>query len=168
MLNKNLALKSKILNLVKIEPIVGKVLEGDKRLNDFREILENFFNLIISLDSAILEIEQKLKRSESIYYNNNRVFPSGWAERLIRTQISRFYNQAVLTSIIEKGDDSCTVEQSLHEQPDSKCSQQLVGTIQSANIMLSRLKLAYGEGNWNNDLKLPDHPHCTHTFVPIK
>ena len=36
------------------------------------------------------------------------------------------------------------------------------------DLMLSRLKLAYGEGNWNNDLKLPDHLHCTHTFVPIK
>ncbi|MGE8644745.1 hypothetical protein [Acinetobacter vivianii] len=166
-LNGNFLLKSKVLDLVQREPIAGKVTIGGSRLTDFREILLDFFSLKIDLNTAIVEIEKRLNRNQSMYSNDNRVFANGWAERLVRTQVSRFYNQAVLEIIIESGNDDCFVEHSVYEEVSSKCSQQLVGRTQSAKIMLERLKSSYGDGNWSNDLKIPEHPHCTHTFRPV-
>lgn len=166
-LNNNPSVKSKVLNLVQSEPIAGEVITEDYRLNNFREILLNFFNLKNDFNTAVTETEKRLSRNESMYSNDNRVFAKGWSERLVRTQISRFYNQAVLESIIEGGSDECFIEHSANEQDSSQCSQQLAGTIQSANTMLERLKRSYGNGEWSKDLKIPDHPYCKHTFTPL-
>ncbi|RBP76814.1 hypothetical protein DET47_11582 [Shewanella putrefaciens] len=167
-LRNNTSLKRKVLDLVQFEPIAGKVTTGGSRLNDFREILIDFFDLQIDLDATIAETERRLPRPQSMFSDDNRVFASGWAERLVRTQVSRFYNQAVLESIIESGSDGCFVEHSANEQASSKCSQQLAGTTHSAQVMLARLKSSYGDGAWDKELKLPEHPHCTHTFSPLK
>ncbi|PQJ84497.1 hypothetical protein [Aliivibrio sifiae] len=165
-LRSNPGLKKKALDLVQYEPVAGKVTSGGNRLDDFREILIDFFDLKITLNEAIAETERKLDRRMSMFSADNRVFASGWSERLVRTQVSRFYNQAVLELIIDGGSDDCYVEHSANEQSSSKCSQGLAGTTHSASIMLERLKLSYGEGEWGKDLKLPEHPHCTHTFSP--
>lgn len=166
-LKNNAELTRKTLDLIQNEPISGKVTTGGSRLDDFREILIDFFDQKIDLNTAIIETERKLPRNQSMYSANSQVFPSGWAERLVRTQVSRFYNQAVLELIIESGSDDCFIEHSTNEQGSSKCSQQLAGTTQSAQVMLERLKSSYGDGNWGKDLKLPEHPHCTHTFSPV-
>lgn len=166
-LMNNSLLKRKALNLVQFELIAGKVTIGSSRLDDFREILIDFFDLQIDLNIAVSETERKLPRQQSVFSGDNRVFASGWAERLVRTQVSRFYNQAVLESIIESGNDDCFVKHSANEQGSSKCSLYLAGTTQSAQVMLERLKSSYGEGVWGKDLKLPEHPHCTHTFSPV-
>lgn len=166
-LTNNSSIKRRALDLVQYDPIAGKVTMGGSRLADFREILIDFFDLKIDLTEAISDVESKLARHQSIYSGDNRVFAIGWAERLVRTQVSRFYNQAVLESIIESGSDDCFIEHSANEKGSSKCSQQLAGTTQSAQLMLQRLKSSYGDGNWGQDLKIPDHPHCTHTFSPV-
>ncbi|CAH6843014.1 conserved hypothetical protein [Vibrio chagasii] len=166
-LTNNSSLKRKALDLVQYEPIAGKVTTGGSRLEDFREILIDFFDLKIDLNVAIANAESRLPRQQSMFSGDNRVFASGWAERLVRTQVSRFYNQAVLETIIESGSDDCFVNHSTSEQGSSKCSQQLAGTTHSAKVMLERLKSSYGDGEWNRDPKLPDHPHCTHTFCPV-
>lgn len=166
-LKNNFSLKCKVLDLVQSEPIAGKVIAESSRLENFREILIDFFNLKIDFNTAIIETENRLERHESMYSNDNRVFARGWSERLVRTQISRFYNQAVLEFIVESGSDECFVEHSTNQQGSSQCSQQLVGTTQSAKIMLERLKISYGDGKWSDDLKIPEHPHCTHTFTPL-
>ena len=166
-LTENPALKRKALDLVQYEPIAGKVTTGGERLVDFREILIDFFDSKIDLNDAITETETKLHRNLSMYSADNRVFAKGWAERLVRTQVSRFYNQAVLEMIIENGSDQCSVEHSANEDQNSKCSLQLAGTTHSASVMLDRLKSSYGDGNWGRELKLPEHPHCTHTFSPV-
>ncbi|ELJ8616676.1 hypothetical protein RUK64_003606 [Vibrio cholerae] len=166
-LTNNSSLKRKALDLVQSEPIAGKVTIGGSRLEDFREILIDFFDLQIDLDAAIAETEHRLPRQHSMFSGDNRVFASGWAERLVRTQVSRFYNQAVLEKIIESGSDDCFVDHSSSEQASSKCSQQLAGANHSARVMLERIKSSYGDGEWNNERKLPDHPHCTHTFSPV-
>ncbi|EMX0312997.1 hypothetical protein AAFZ98_003070 [Vibrio parahaemolyticus] len=166
-LKNNSSLKRKALDLVQSEPIAGKVTTGGSRLDDFREILIDFFDLKIDLNAAIAETKNKLPRQQSMFSGDNRVFASGWAERLVRTQVSRFYNQAVLESIIESGSDDCFVEHSSNEQASSNCSKQLAGATHSAQVMLDRLKSSYGGGAWGKELKLPDHPHCTHTFSPV-
>jgi hypothetical protein len=166
-LTNNASLKRKVLDLVQSEPIPGKVTTGGTRVDDFREILIDLFDLQINFNEAIEKTEHELPRQQSMYSSDNRVFASGWAERLVRTQVSRFYNHAVLESIIESGHDECFIEHSSNESATSKCSQYLAGTIQSAQTMLQRLKSSYGEGNWDHTLKLPEHPHCTHTFTPV-
>ena len=166
-LSNNPELKRKVLDLVQYEPIAGKVTTGGERLEDFREILIDFFDLRIDLNTAITETEDKLNRNFSMYSGDNRVFAKGWSDRLVRTQVSRFYNQAVLQLIIDNGSDECRIEHSANEDQGSKCSQQLAGTIQSASVMLQRLTSSYGDGNWGRELKLPEHPHCTHTFSPV-
>ncbi|HGY9596900.1 MULTISPECIES: hypothetical protein [Vibrio harveyi group] len=167
-LANNSSLRRKTLDLVQYESIAGKVTSGGDRLVDFREVLIDFFDLRVDLNTAIADTENRLPRHQSMFSGDNRVFASGWAERLVRTQVSRFYNQAVLETIIECGSDDCFVNHSASEQDSSKCSQQLAGSTHSAKVMLERLKSSYGDGDWNRELKLPDHPHCTHTFCPVQ
>lgn len=62
----NSTLQNKILNLIRSEPIAGKVIEKNVRLDNFREILIAFFELKIDLNTAIYQTEEKLVRDESI------------------------------------------------------------------------------------------------------
>lgn len=162
----NDALGSRIINLVASEQILGKVIEGDGRIEELRTILSNFFIGDIQIKDAIAEVELRLPRNYSPHEDNNRVFPQRWAERLVKTSISCFYNQAVLIEIIESGQTECFVDHSSSEGSDSKCSQQLAGHNHKASILLERLVDSYRKGNWGKDVKIPDHPHCTHTVQP--
>lgn len=166
-LSNNDELKRQVLTLVQSEPIAGKVTEGGNRLDEFRKILIDFFTEETDLPQAITQTEQRLNRYTSIHSGNNRVFPARWPEKLVRTQVSRFYNQAVLIIIIAHGSDSCFVSHSNNEDPASRCSRELANTTQNARQMLQRLKSSYGDGNWTGDLTLPEHPYCTHTFRPV-
>ena len=166
-LKNNESLKAKIFELIKSEPISGKAIEGEGRLEALRIILADFFNGNWSIEQSIQEIEFRLPRNYSAHENNNRVFPQGWAERLLRTNISCFYNQAVLMTILESGNSKCFVGHSSAEGSDSNCSQQLAGSRHDASLLLERLVNSYRKGVWNKDVKIPDHPHCTHTVQPI-
>ena len=163
----NEKLRTRIIRLVEIEPILGKVLEGGDRTEKLREILSSFFHGGIGFNDAIKEVEFRLPRQYSQHENNNRVFPQGWAERLIRTSVSCFYNQAVLCEILESGQSQCFVAHSSSESPESNCSQRLAGGSHDASVLLKRLVESYREGSWGGDVKIPDHPHCTHTVQPI-
>ena len=164
---KNPKLMKRIVSLIATESIPGKVLEGEGRLDSFRVILSDYFEGKYSVDETISEVEFRLPRQYSAYENDNRVFAKSWAERLTRTQVSRFYNQAVLNEIIETGGSECFVAHSSSEGADSKCSQQLAGSRHSASMLLERLVSSYRDGNWDKDVKIPDHPHCTHTVQPV-
>lgn len=166
-IRNNDVLLARVLELIESEKIAGKVTEGRERLISFKEILVEYFSEHLELQKAVRYTEDKLDRSSSRHCDNNKVFAQGWAERLVRTQVSRFYNQAVLEIITENGEEECFIEHSIQEKSDSKCSLHLANTTQNASIMLDRLKSAYGEGNWSSDPKLPEHPHCSHTFVPL-
>ncbi|RTR30662.1 hypothetical protein [Shewanella atlantica] len=166
-LKNNESLKVKILELIESEPIPGKVIEGEGRLEALRIILADFFNGKWTVEESIQEVEFRLPRNYSPHENNNRVFPQGWAERLLRTNISCFYNQAVLMRIIESGSSECYVDHSSAESADSNCSKNLAGRTHDASMLLDRLLKAYREGHWNKDVKIPDHPHCTHTVQPV-
>lgn len=164
--SSNPALQARIVSLIQNEKIPGKVTEGDGRVESLREILTSYFQGQMSFHQTISDVEFKIPRHYSAHENNNRVFPNGWAEKLIRTSISRFYNQAVLMEIIESGGTECFIAHSESESSDSNCSKYLAGSKQSAPIMLDRLLSSYRDGNWNNEVKIPDHPYCTHTVQP--
>ncbi|MFC7076113.1 hypothetical protein [Haloarcula halophila] len=161
-------LRNRILELVESEPIPGKATEGGERVNALREILSEFFDGEISLDQSIQRISDDLPKHESKHAHNNRVFPEDWDERLARTQISRFYNQAVLLLLQENGEDQCFIPHSDHEDRDSSCTIQLAGGTADVNYLLECLNRSYREGEWHDDVMIPDHPHCTHTVTPVE
>ena len=168
-LTVNNALPQFITDLIGSESIPGKVLEDDNgdRLGAFRDILIDLVNGKIVLETAYQQTELKLPRHTSSHSSNSRVFPDRWAERLIRTQLSRFYNQAVLEQLLEKGAEKCFVPHSDEEDPSSACTQQVAGKQHPVSVLYERLIDNYSKGNWSRDVKIPNHPYCTHVVKPV-
>lgn len=159
-------LRNRIIELVNDEPITGKALEGGDRTDEFRGILREFFNGENGLDGTIAEVSMRLPRSESPHAHDNRTFPDGWDERLARTQISRFYNEAVLQKLVEEGEENCFIPHSDHEDVDSACTIRLAGGTANVEMLLERLHRAYKDGEYHDEPMVPNHPHCTHTVTP--
>lgn len=159
-------LREAVLGLINEQPMSGKVTEGGNRLGRFREIMTALVGGKIGLAEAYRRTELELPRLESMYGGNNRVFASGWAERLVRTQYSRFYNQAVMEQLLNDGAVSCFIPHSSDEDPGSKCSRLLAGGSHDLRRLYDRLINSYARGNWANELKVPEHPHCTHVVTP--
>lgn len=166
--NNNSELEERILDLVETEPIHGKAIEGGGRTDALREILTQFFNGEIELREAYAAVSTELPRRESPHSGNNQVFSRGWEERLIRTQGSRFYNQAVLQLLLEGGEEECRVPHSDHEDPDTKCTLILAGGTEETEVLLERLERTYSRADYHDEVKIPNHPHCTHTITPIE
>lgn len=167
-LSQNTELRDAILRLIDEQPVPGKVTEGGDRLLRFKEILKRVVRDEIRLAEAFYQTETELPRESSFHGANNRVFPSGWAERLVRTQFSRFYNQAVLEQLMSEGQTQCFVPHSSEEDRGSKCSMFLAGSAQDIRTLYNRLIESYARGNWSGDLKIPEHPHCTHVIAPVE
>ena len=159
-------LREEVIALIQSAPMPGKVLEGNNRLEIFRAILIDLVNGQINLGEAYLRTEKELPRHTSPYSSSNRVFAQGWAERQVRTQFSRFYNQAVLERLHNKGATMCFVPHSAAEDISSPCTQLLAGRKQSVDVLYQRLIDAYARGNWSEEVKIPNHPHCTHVVMP--
>jgi hypothetical protein len=144
----------------------GKVVEGGDRLAAFRGVMAELIAGRLTLEEAYAETEHRLPRATSPHGTNNRVFASGWGERLVRTQLSRLYNQAVLTQLLSSGEPRCYVPHSRAEKPESQCSRLLAGQEHDAAVLLERLIQCYTMENWTREVKVPDHPHCTHVITP--
>ncbi|MRT58797.1 hypothetical protein GJV11_22045 [Enterobacteriaceae bacterium RIT693] len=166
-LSNNVELKDKMLSLISSKKIAGKAIEGGDRVEEFIAILSQLTRGELRLDDAIRAVETNLPRYTSIHSGDNRVFASSWAERLTRTQFSRFYNQAVLEIEIAKGRNECFVPPSSQEQASSQCSQVLAGRSHDVSHLLKLLVTSYEDGNWDKAPKVPDHPHCTHVIKPM-
>lgn len=157
-----------MINLIQGAPLLGKIVEGGNRLDVFRQILVDFANGRLDFAAAYRETENQLPRHVSIYAHDNRVFAHGWAERLVRTQVSRFYNQAVMELALGRGESQCFVPPSTAEQSSSPCSVSLAGRVHDISHLHSLLVTAYEQGHWGNKTpKIPDHPHCTHVVKPV-
>lgn len=165
-LASNQPLRERILSLIASEPIPGKVTEGGSRTSTLRVILSELARGEVNIHQAIRRAEVELSRNSSPHGGNNRVFPVGWSERLIRTQFSRFYNQAVLKQLIDSGHTKCEVPHSASEAADSQCSRVLAVRTHRVEDLYARLLEAYSDGLWSSTPKIPDHPHCTHVVVP--
>lgn len=161
------SIKQGIIELINRENIIGKVLEGNQRLEKFKEILINLVNGDISFEDSIKHVNKNLSRNTSIYKNDNRVFASNWDYRLVSIQLSRFYNQYILEYLISIGSEKCFVPHSTVEDPNSKCSLQ-AGMEHNTNVLYTNLIELYSKGISINNLKIPNHPHCTHVVLPIE
>lgn len=165
-LAENETLRNAVLALIDREPMPGKVTEGGDRLTRVRAILRDLVEGRIGLTQAYRRVDAELPRQASIYAGDNRVFAANWQERLIRTQFSRFYNQAVMEELIGREETRCYVPHSEAEAADSPCSRQLAGAHHDVNTLHRRLVESYGQGNWTQAVKIPNHPHCTHVVAP--
>ena len=160
-------LREAVTVLIQNQPMPGKVLEGGNRLEVFRGILIDVANGDIVLDEAYLRTETEIPRHTSPHSSSNRVFPDGWAERQVRTQLSRFYNQAVLEQLRSGGATECFVPHSDAESISSPCTRLLAGQRQNIDMLHQRLIDAYEKGQWSKEVKIPNHPHCTHVVRPV-
>jgi len=165
-LRNNADLLQSVKNLIETREITGKSLEGGNRLCVFKDILTNLVDGNIGLEESYMMVETKISRYSSIHGSNNRVFPESWGERLIRTNLSKFYNQAVLLYILESGKDNCYIPHSKYEQ-GSQCSY-MAGKTHNAKEMLQKIEQAYEKGIFSKEFKIPDHPHCTHVVMPVE
>ena len=165
-LAQNDDLRLLMLDLVASQPMAGKVTEGGDRLQTFRSILAALVEGRIDLATSFRRTEVELPRSASIHGGSNRVFAANWAERLVRTQYSRFYNQAVMETLLAQGQARCFVPHSADEDGSSACSRQLAGSDHSVKALHDLLRQSYGAGVWGG-VKIPDHPHCTHVVRPL-
>lgn len=168
-LNKNDKLRVCMLNLIKSKPILGKSIEEKPRQEILRNILMELINKEIkNLDESYKKGELKLPESQSKYYGNKRIFSRGWAERLIRTQFSRFYNQAVMEILIEGGHKECFIPHSKYEDPNTECTIKLAGKTHNINELYQNLIEIYEKENYSSRLlTIPHHPHCTHVITPV-
>lgn len=167
-LTQNENLRRSVLSLIAEQPMAGKVTEGGNRLQTFRNILADLVEGRIDLETAFRQTEAELPRSTSIHGGSNRVFAANWAERLVRTQYSRFYNQAVMETLLAEGQTQCYVPHSTDEDSSSSCSRQLAGSNHNLRALYDRLRRSYADGVWGQDVKIPDHPHCTHVVRPLR
>jgi hypothetical protein len=119
---QNEPLRNRVITLIENQPIAGKVTEGIPRLEAFRAIMVDLVNGNLNLNEAIQKTQIDLSPQSSAHGNNIRVFPANWDERLVRTQLSRFYNQAVMEQLLEEGETQCFVPHSSEERADSDCS----------------------------------------------
>ncbi|MGH2900511.1 MAG: hypothetical protein ACRDMZ_17685, partial [Solirubrobacteraceae bacterium] len=99
-----------------------KVTEGGDRRARRKAILGALFGGEISLEEAVAQTEAQLGRADSPHRDNNRVFSSGWARRLIYTHTSVFYSWAVLDALLARGAPRCFVAHSSAEAATSSCA----------------------------------------------
>lgn len=163
----NDSIKKEIEHLIRTRPIPAKALDGTNREDKFRDLLLKVLNREISLEDSYNLVEQTIPPSTSAHSGNNRVFPSGWGERLIRIQLSRFYNQAILEDLQNNGISECFVPHSEREASDSSCTIGLAGKNANVASLLDLLVDTYEKGNFSKQPKIPNHPHCTHVVRPL-
>lgn len=166
-LKTNEEVKRHALSLIPAEPIIAKSLEGDNRTALFREILNEFFNGSIEQEEAETRIWQELPPSESPHRGDNQLFHDQWAERIIRSQVSRFYNQSVMEFLEERGESEVFVPRSPRQYSDSECTIHLAERQHPISELLEYLYSQQREGNWNHGVTIPGHANCTHTVVPV-
>ena len=164
----NAPLSQAVKALIHGEPMPGKVTEGGNRLDRFRAVLVELTNGSLDLDAAYRRTEEMLPREESQHAQDNRVFPHDWGERLVRTQLSRCYNQAVMEELLAGDQTTCYVPHSQAEAPSSSCSQRLAGSNHDLRTLYDLLISSYRDAQWSSDVKIPNHPHCTHTVTPSR
>ena len=167
-LSQNEELRKEVIALVENKPIAGKATDGGDRDEKLRTILKDLFNGGINFSEAYRRTEIELPRHSSNHRESNRVFASGWAERLVLIQYSRFYNQAVMEKLINDGHTECFVPHSPGEDDSSPCTQHLAGRNHNLQTLYTRLIQSYERGQWTREVKIPDHPHCTHVVTPPK
>lgn len=160
-------IKEEMFRHIAFEPILGKAVEEKNRNERFKKILLDGIDKNLDFNDIHVNVKKKLGYLDSKYKENHRVFSQGWEARLLRTQISVFYNCSVLSLLKKEGQTQCFIPHSQSEERGTNCSKN-AGKSHKIETLLYNLKDIYFKGNWDNkNFKLPDHPNCTHVVKPI-
>jgi hypothetical protein len=168
-LSKNVALRQRVLHLIATKPIVGKSTEEPARIMTFRDILDRLVKgEISSVEKACAAVRERLPQSMSKYNADSRyTFKMGWERLLVHTQLSRFYNQAVMELLMENGKSRCAVPHSPQEE-GHLCTIKLAGREHNIKPLYDLLIDNYEKGNYNSQIaKIPNHPYCSHVVRPV-
>ncbi len=162
-------IKSIVIELIKTKNISGKITEEQTRKKKFRIILEQLISgEIPTLESGYTKVATDIPESTSKYEGNRRIFSRDWAERHVRTQLSRFYNQAIMIFLIKSGEKKCFVPHSPTEDVNSICTIYIAGKEHEIKLMCNKLIEIYENEKWDDKpLIIPQHPNCTHVVCPI-
>jgi hypothetical protein len=160
-------LRAAMRALLEQHEIPVKVTEGEGRRARRKLILDALFAGDVTLDQAIEATELGLLREGSPHRDNNRVFASGWARRLVQTHTSVFYSWAVLEQLLAAGEPACFVPHSSSESGTSACSRLLAGASHPAAALRDRIVQCYVEKRPMRVPLIPNHPHCTHVVAPV-
>jgi len=160
-------LRVEMRRLLEANELPVKVTEGGDRRAQRRAILGALFDGTLSLDQAVAETETRLARDGSPHRTSNRVFATGWAQRLIYTHTSVFYVWAVLDHLLAAGESRCFVPHSPAEATTSACSRLLAGRDHPADVLRDRLIDVYVHKEPSRAPLVPNHPHCTHVVAPL-
>ena len=169
-LRKNDEIKSIVMELIKTKLISGKVIEEQTRKKKFRRVLEDLVNgEIHTLKSGYNNVATNIPESTSKYEGNRRVFSRDWVERLVRTQLSRFYNQAILIFLIKSGAKECFIPHSPTEDVSSICTRYMAEREHEIKAIYDKFIEIYENENWDSKVRvIPQHPNCTHVICPAK
>ena len=85
----------------------------------------------------------------------------------MRTHLSRFYNQAVLEELNENEEEECFVPTSDSSNLSSKCAR-LENLNYKVKNLLQNLINSYDLGKYDDSIKFPEHPHCSHVVKPLE
>jgi hypothetical protein len=97
-------LKRLMLHLIATERILEPELETPHRLGEFRRLLTAFLRDRSSdLTLVATRLESRLSPQDAVYRHSAGLFEPGWGARLLRRQLLRFYNQAVLRTLTDDG-----------------------------------------------------------------
>jgi len=160
-------LRAAMRALLEQHEIPVKVTEGGDRRAQRKAILGALFAGELALPDAIAETERRLARAGSPHRDNNQVFASGWARRLVHTHTSVFYSWAVLDQLLAAGEPTCFVPHSSAESGSGACSRLLAGASHPAAVLRDRIVQCYVEKRPMRVPLIPNHPHCTHVVAPV-
>lgn len=164
----NNAVRDTSVRLIETESISAQAVDGGDRESVFKDILTAFLSGDIGFEKAKQQVTNKLPAHQSPHAHNSRVFNSQWEDRLVRSEGSRFYNHAVLLTLKERGDETCYVPESPHQDPTKKCTQLLAGGEASVPELIDGLERAFRDQDWDAFPRIPYKPNCTHTITPTE
>lgn len=141
--------------------------EGGDRDAQRRSILGASIEGALALEEAAAALEARLPREASPHRASSVVFASGWAHRLIHTQISVLYSWAVLDQLAAAGHTRCFVAHSAAEAPTTTCARLLAGRDHAIAGLRERLIDVHVAREPSREPLVPNHPHCAHVISPV-
>jgi hypothetical protein len=99
-LSKRSDLKQRVVQLINTERILEPQLETPNRIAQFRKLLVQFVQGRGTEAQIAQLLEMRLPAEEAVYARSPDVFPANWGAELLQRQALRFYNHAVLSTLI--------------------------------------------------------------------
>lgn len=162
----NKYLLENVKRLITTREIIGMSLADSSRKKLFKNILSDLSDGNIGLEESYNLLEYNNNQKLSVFCRPSTICANDWRERLIRINLSKFYNQAVLLYILNRGEKICFIPHSKYERCN-QCSS-MAGKVYDALDMLIKIENVYEKKIFHKEFKIPAHPYCTHVIMPVE